>query len=157
VPSVAEDFQIAKHAAGLRETWQGRALANVQGPFRAVLLSVLAHNFEDAIFTLCAVVIPDFDGSLPAPMLTTAARIDKTGAVVADVVDRGGLIKKDEVIFVSEQQMRDQFRKLADRLHLTDQDRIEMFKCAQRWVVADCRLDPNMDPKDPDAKRLVLN
>jgi hypothetical protein len=30
-----------------------------------------------------------------------------------------------------------------------------MFAAVKRWVVADRRLDPNMDPQDPDAKRLV--
>jgi hypothetical protein len=50
--------------------------------------------------------------------------------------------------------MRDAFRRLADRLKLNDADRIELFKCVQRWVVADRRLDPTFDPKDPDAKRL---
>jgi hypothetical protein len=51
--------------------------------------------------------------------------------------------------------MQNDFRRLADRLKLSDADRIEMFKCVQRWVVADRRLDPSFDPRDPDAKRLV--
>ncbi len=141
-------------AFDLRGSWQGRALAEIKGPFRAVLLSVLAHTLDEAMPTLCAVVDPDFDGSIKPPYLTTAAKIDKTGAIVADVCDRVGTIRKDEVIFVSEQQMQDSFRKCADRLKLNDADRIEMFKYAQRWVVADRRLDPTFDPKDPEAKRL---
>jgi hypothetical protein len=144
-----------KLAFDLRGSWQGRVLADVKGPFRAVLMSVLAHTLDEAMVTLCALVIPDFDGSLTPPYLTTAAKIDKSGAIVADVCDRDGTIHKDEVIFASEQQMQDQFRKLADRLKLNDSDRIELFKYAQRWVVADRRLDPTFDPKDPDAKRLL--
>lgn len=151
--AIIDHLLMEQRAGELRDTWQGRALAEIQGPFRAVLMSVLAHNFEGAIYTLCAVVIPNFDGSMPAPYLTTAAKISKTGAIVADVCERDGTIK-EEVIFVSETQMRDTFRKLADRLKLSDADRIEMFKCAQRWVVADRRLDPTMNPQDPDAKRL---
>ena len=53
--------------------------------------------------------------------------------------------------------MRDAFRRLADRLKLSDSDRIEMFKYVQRWVVADRRLDPTFDPQDPDAKRLTTH
>ncbi len=142
-------------AFDLRATWQGRALMEIKGPFRAVLMSVLAHTLDEAMVTLCAVVFENFDGSLDPPYLTTAAKINKSGAIVADVCDRVGTIRKDEVIFVSEQQMQDTFRKCADRLKLSDSDRIELFKYAQRWVVADRRLDPNFDPKDPDAKRLT--
>lgn len=141
-------------AFDLRGTWQARALASVHGPFRPVLMSVLAHTLDEAFFALCALVIPDFDGSIPAPHLTTAAKIDKNGTIVADVVERNGTIVKDHVIFANEIQMRDRFRELADRLKLDDVDRVELFKYAQRWVVADRRLDPTMDPRDPDAKRL---
>lgn len=144
-----------KLAFDIRGSWQCRALAQVKGPSRAVLLSVLAHTLDEALPTLCALVIPDFDGSIEPPFLTTAAKIDKTGAIVADVCDRDGTIHKDEVIFVNEVQMRDQFRKLADRMKFNDADRIELFKYAQRWVVADRRLDPNFDRKDPDARRLL--
>jgi hypothetical protein len=141
-------------AFDLRASWQGRALTEIRGPARAVLLSVLAHTLDTALPTLCAVVFPDFDGSIEPPYLTSAAKIDKSGAVVADVCDRDGVIHKDQVIFLNELQMRDAFRRFADRLKLNDEDRIEMFKYAQAWVVADRRLDPTMDPKDPDAKRL---
>jgi hypothetical protein len=50
--------------------------------------------------------------------------------------------------------MRDAFRRLADHVKLNDPERIELFKYAQRWVVADRRLDPTLDPQDPDARRL---
>lgn len=143
-----------KLAFDLRGSWQCRALMSVHGPFRAVLLSVLAHTLDEALPVLVAVAEPGFDGTLPPPYLTTAAKIDKTGAIVADVVDRGGIIHKDEPIFTGEIQMRDTFRALADRLKLNDADRTELFKYAQAWVVADRRLDPNFDPRDPDARRL---
>jgi hypothetical protein len=142
-------------AFDLRGSWQARALAQIKGPARAVLMSVLAHTLDEAMPTLCAVVFPDFDGSIVPPYLTTAAKIDKSGAIVADICDRDGFIYKDQVIFESEHIMRDAFRRFADRLKLNDADRIEMFKYAQAWVVADRRLDPNFDPRDPDAKRLV--
>src|SRR6266581_1489273 len=125
------------------------------GPARMVVMSMLAHTYDEAVFTLCAAVFPDFDGSLRPPFLTTAAKIDKEGHVVADMVDATGMIHKDTVLFPDEISLRDAFRKLADRLKLNDADRIELFKCAQRWVVADRRLDPTFDPKDPDAKRIL--
>jgi hypothetical protein len=139
----------------LRGSWQCRALIATTGPARMVMLSVLAHTLEQAVVTLCYAAFADFDGSLPLPSLTTAAKIDKSGAVVADVCDRAGVIHKGEKLFKTEIEMRDAFRRLADRMKLSDPDRIEMFKYVQRWVVADRRLDPTFDPQDPDAKRLV--
>jgi hypothetical protein len=144
-------------AFDLHNSWQTQALLATTGPARMIMLSVLAHTLERAVVTLCYEAFLDFDGSLPLPALVTAAKIDKTGAVVADVLDKAGAIHKDMVLFKNEIQMRDSFRKLADRMKLNDADRIEMFKYAQRWVVADRRLDPNFDPRDPDAKRLTVH
>lgn len=149
---------ISKEARDLREMWQGRALVAVEGHGRlsAVLLSVLAHNFDEAMPILLRVVFPGFT-SINAPFLCSAGKIAKTGAVVADVIDKDGRKHTGVPLYRNETALRDDFRKLADRMKLSDADRVEMFKCVQRWVVADMRLDPNMDPKDPDAKRLVLH
>lgn len=122
----------------------------------AVVLSVLAHTYDDAMPVLLRIVFPGFT-SIAAPFYCTAAKVDKSGAVVADCVTKDGQIVKDAVVFQSEGEMQDNFRRLADHLKLNDSDRVELFKCVQRWVVADRRLDPTFDPKDPDAKRLVLN
>ena len=46
-------------------------------------------------------------------------------------------------------------RYFADELKLSDEDRVQFFTVMKNWVVADERIDPNMDPADPDAKRLV--
>jgi hypothetical protein len=119
----------------------------------AVVLSVLSHNFDDAMPALLRLVFPGFT-SIAAPFYCTAGKVDKSGRVVADVVTKHGLVVKDAEVFASEEKLRDEFRRLADRLKLSDPDRIELFKCVQRWVVADRRLDPTFDPKDPDAKRL---
>jgi hypothetical protein len=140
-------------AFDLRASWQARVLAECGGHMGAVVLSVLAHNFDDAMPVLLRIVYPDFT-SIAAPFYCSAGKVDKAGRVVADVVTTDGRVVKDAKVFDNEMQMRDAFRRLADRLKLSDPDRIEMFKCVQRWVVADRRLDPTFDPKDPDAKRL---
>jgi hypothetical protein len=141
-------------AFDLRASWQARVLLAAKGQLAAATLSVLAHNFDEAMPVLLRVVFPGFT-SIGTPFYCTAAKVDKTGAVVADCVTRDGQIVKDAVVFRNELEMQSQFRGLADRLKLDDSDRIELFKCVQRWVVADRRLDPTFDPKDPDAKRLV--
>lgn len=156
MPSEAQTVKsIEDHLAfDLRASWQARALAETGGHMAAVLLSVLSHNFDEAMPALLAIVFPGFT-SISAPFYCSAGKVDKTGRVVADVVTKHGEVVKDSKVFEDEMQLRDAFRRLADRLKLNDADRIEMFKCVQRWVVADRRLDPTFDPKDPDAKRLV--
>jgi hypothetical protein len=145
-------------AFDLRATWQFRALAGSKGKLNAVIMSVLAHNFDEAMPALLALAIPGFvPGRAPITdaIYVSAAKVDKAGRVVADRVSRYGHKTKDKVVFDSEIQMQGVFRKLADIMKLSDADRIEMFHAVQNWVVADRRLDPQMDPKDPDAKRLV--
>jgi hypothetical protein len=142
----------------IRDTWQARVLVAAQskteGVIGAVALSVIAHNYDDALLVLLQTIFPGFQ-SIQPPALCTAGRIDKSGAVVANLVERSGRIVKDYQLYRDEIALRDDFRRLADELKLDDSDRIELFICLQRWVVADRRLDPTMDPKDPDAKRLV--
>ncbi len=146
----------ANIAFDLRASWQARALSEAKGQLGAVVLSVISHNYDEALPVLLRLVFPGFT-SIAAPFYCTIAKIDKTGAVVADCVTKDGQIIKDSVVFRSESEMEGQFRRLADRLKLNDADRIEMFKCVQHWCPADRRLDPSFDPKDPDAKRLVVH
>jgi hypothetical protein len=145
-------------AFDLRATWQARVLLAAQarndGVIGAVALSVLAHNYDDALPTLLKVLFPGFESITP-PFLCSAGKVDKSGAVVADLVERAGVITRNYRLYRDEIALRDDFRRLADELKLKDADRIELFAAVQRWVVADRRLDPSMDPKDPDAKRLL--
>jgi hypothetical protein len=145
-------------AFDLRATWQARVLlaaqAKTDGVIGAVALSVLAHNYDDAMMPLLQVLFPGFESITP-PFLCSAGKVDKSGAVVADMVERAGKIVKNYRLYRDEIALRDDFRRLADELKLADADRVELFGAVKRWVVADRRLDPNMDPQDPDAKRLV--
>jgi hypothetical protein len=147
-----------KLAFDLRGSWQAQTLVHSTGTTFAVIMSVLAHNFPDAMTTLLRAVIPAWDGLPIGPYLSTAGKVDKTGAIVANVVfPKSGIIEKDAVLYLSETHLRDDMRRLADRLKLADRDRVEFFTAVKNWVVADRRLDPNLDPRDPDAKRLRTN
>src|SRR5258708_18903219 len=90
--AIAElDFN--RHVQDLRETWQGRALRATHGSFNwpgrtnmgAVILSVLAHNFDDAFFVLLKAVFPDI-GGIRAPFICSAAKIRSEEHTSADVV-----------------------------------------------------------------------
>jgi len=135
-----------------RTTWQGRCAAAATGMTGAVLMSVLAHNYEEGASHLYKLIYGD-GMIVPAPFLESAARIAKNGAIIAKVRQRNREVKW-WVLYPSEIALRDDFRRLADQLKLSDKDRTELFDAVTRWVVADRRLDPTMDPKDPDAKRL---
>lgn len=147
-----------KLAFDLRGSWQVRALANSTGTTFAVVMSVLAHSFPDAMPVVMHLLIPNWDGKPIGPYLITAGKIAKNGTVVADVAfPKSDRIEKDAVLYESEVHLRDDMRRLADNLKLADRDRIEFFTAIKNWVVADRRLDPNLDPRDPDAKRLRAN
>lgn len=146
-----------RHAQDLRGMWQVRALIETKDKWvGAILLSVLAHNYDDAMPVLMRVAFPGFT-SIKPPFLCSSGKIDKGGHIVADVVRSCGTIVKNRPLCASTAALQDLFRFLADRLKLTDAERKELFIAVQRWVVADTRLDPTMDPKDPDAKRLRLH
>jgi hypothetical protein len=153
VALVSESSQ-ARLAFDLMATWQARTLCAARGKTGAVLLSVLAHNYDDQMLTLLKTAFPGFQ-SITAPFLSSAGRVIKNGAIAADMVNRNGTVTKKAVLYRNEIELRDDFRRLADRLKLDDHDREQLFIAVQKWVVADHRLDPTMDPKDPDAKRLT--
>jgi hypothetical protein len=145
-----------QHADELRQSWQGRALAAASDKTGAVVLSVLAHNFDDAMPILLRAVFPGFT-SIAAPFLISAGKVAKTGHVCADVARKDGKIARMTVLYRDVRALQNDFRRLADRCRLSDGDRNALFGAVKRWLVCDYRLDPTMDPRDPDARRLTVN
>jgi hypothetical protein len=158
----AEDTELSprRHAEDLRQTWQGRMLAHVnRGKIGMVVLSMFAHAFDDTdvMPVLLRAVFPGWSSIRP-PFICSAAKIDKAGRLVADVVFHDTEApRRDIEIFRTLGLFQGEMRRLADRMKLSDQERLEFFTVAKRWVVADRRLDPNMDPRDPDARRLTVH
>jgi hypothetical protein len=157
------DLAKYRHAQELRETWQARVLARaLTAGGRPVdllgmcVLSILAHSFDDAMPVLLRVVFRDFH-SIGLPFLSSCAKVAKTGHVMADLVTSAGKIAKNQALFRDTRQMEGSFRRYADEARLTDAERVEFIAAVKRWVVADYRLDPTMNPADPDAKRLVAH
>jgi hypothetical protein len=156
LPGIAEHLEHRRQVHELRELWQAKVLLAAEGKMARVVLSVLAHCYGDAdLLTLLHACFPGFQG-LSLPQLTTAGKIAKNGKVCADVALADGTVLKMGLLFPSERRMEYEFRKLADKCKLDDDDRNELFVCLRKWVVCDYRLDPTMDYADPDAKRLVL-
>jgi hypothetical protein len=142
----------------LRQSWQGRALVlteRASPKLCRALMSVLADNYDQTMPFLLHAVFGS--ASITTPFLCTSPKINKAGRVVADLITKYGTKQKNYVIFDDEKQMEGVFRKLADRLKLSDAERIDLFLAVRFWVKADQRLDPAFDRRDPDAKRLVLH
>lgn len=145
-------------AEELRMSWQGRSLAvtEIESPkLCRVLMSVFADNYDETMPFLLHAVFGS--AAVTAPFLCTSPKIDKRGRVVADLITKYGTRQKHHVIFDDEDQMQGVFRRLADKMRFSDAERIDLFIAVRHWVKADQRLDPTMDRRDPDAKRLVLN
>lgn len=148
-----------------RGTWQGRVLCAARGRMAVVVPSILAHT--EAEITMLNLMV-DCEPlcwdpsrmSLRTPFLCSIARIDKRGRIVADVIERevriGPMRRRDTVLFISLRDFEHELRKLADHCRLDDNDRVQFFNAAKQWVGADRRLDPHMDPRDPDARRLTV-
>jgi hypothetical protein len=160
---------ISRHVQDLAETWQSRVLRETcrmaalgilapKGKLGGVMLSMFAHNLDAGpLAILLKAVFPGFY-AIGAPFICSAAKIDKAGRIVADVVHQDNAPpEKGHELFRCSRDMEATFRRLADRLRLDDIDRLKLFTAARSWVVADRRLDPTMDPRDPDARRLTVH
>jgi hypothetical protein len=65
-----------------------------------------------------------------------------SGKVVAEMIDRDG-IKRAIAVYESGDKYVADMRNLADKLKLSDEERTEMFKVLQRWIVKDMRIGPH--------------
>lgn len=135
----------------LRYSWQGRVLDRSEGAMRMIVESVLAHSWDDAMPFLLAAC----NTWIGLPFLCTAGKIGKDGKIFADVVTKSDT--KERWVFGTPAELERHCRKLADKIKLSDRDRIAFFDAINRWIVCDFRIDPTMDPLDPDAKRLTVH
>src|SRR6185312_15820943 len=102
----------------------------IGNPLGVVVLSILAHSYDDAVQTLLQVVAPGIRIGADLPYLRTAGKIAKTGHVIADLTTLDGKILRSAKIFRDTAEMQSTFRRLADDLKLSDADRRELFGAA---------------------------
>lgn len=124
----------------LRMTWEARCLNATKGKFAAVVMAVLFNEYAEQMQPLLRAAFPGFrDVALPA--FTGTATITITGRVVCDMFDREKILHHNVPVFDTEEALIREFRDLADRLKLTDAERIAMTDCVKKWVVADLRIN----------------
>lgn len=160
------EVSFRRHRDELVDSWQGRVvrltcyadfdLVRPKGRIGLTALSVLAHNFDDAMPVLLTAVFPSYRGC-GTPMLCSAAKVAKSGHVMADLIRFDGTRVGNQMLFRSLEDMQNRYRELADELFFCDEERVALFAAVKNWVVCDYRLDPNFDRRDPDAKRLTVN
>lgn len=132
-------ISIHDHAQKLRDTWQARVLAESDGKTRAVVLVVLFHAYTKIIKTLLRVVFPGFT-DIQRPFFSSGATILLNGKLACDLIEKSG-ITHPVVVYESTDELNRDMRALADRLKLTDPERLEFTAAIQKWVVADQRVD----------------
>jgi hypothetical protein len=160
--AVCDELDLRAHMDALRATWQARVLDAARDRMMLVVASILAHSFDEAMWTMFNLLQPrcwDMGRqSLRTPFLTSIGKVDKSGRIVAKVKLRDDeLLPVEKVIFTSTWEFVYELRDLADQVgvRLSDRERLEFFAAAKKWLGSDMRLDPTMDPRDPDAVRLV--
>jgi hypothetical protein len=133
----------------LRASWQARVILGLPESYeRKILESVISHGWDDAFVALLLAC----DTWVYLPHLISAGRISRGGKVFVRWMNEHGSIETKS--FGSLDWLETAMRKVADRVRLSDVERMAMFVAIARWLVADFRLDPEMDPADPDARHL---
>lgn len=131
-------LDLHRHAQDLRDTWQARCLAEAKGKTAAVVLIILCMSYTTAIKTLLRVVFDIRD--IPRPFFASGAEVQLSGKLVCDIVERSGLTHP-VVVYESLDDLNREMRDLAERLKLSDAERLEFTAAIKRWVVADHRVD----------------
>lgn len=75
------------------------------------------------------------------PRVETTATVDEKGFTFCGFTRRNGV--QGVVCIGTIQDIRDEFRRLADHLKLDDVERIELFDELKKWVAVDLRADHN--------------
>jgi len=132
-------ISIHDHAQKLRDTWQARVLAESSGKTRAVVLIVLTMAYSNTIQVLLRVVFPGFR-DIQKPFFASGACILLNGKIACEIMEKSG-IQHPVVVYESTDELNRDMRDLADRLKLTDPERLEFTAAIQKWVVADQRVD----------------
>lgn len=73
------------------------------------------------------------------PQVLTTATVDEHGLLWAGLRTRRG--QEGVALLGSVQDIRDEFRRLADYLKLDDAERIELFEELRKWVAVDLRAN----------------
>lgn len=130
-----------KHADEIRGMWQSRVLKAADAKLQRVMLIAIAKEYPADLLLLLRATFGTAE--IGKPFYSGYATILASGRVVCmqHDVDSNRLVWKGVVkVYDNEDQLISQTRRLADKLKLSDADRIEMFTVLQKWVARDDRI-----------------
>lgn len=107
------------------ESWQSRVVAKTGG-----------NQSELGCFVLAAL---GWQHGRKPPRFGSTARIDKSGILHSNVQTKDGTVYRDQAMRPV-QEVIDNFRGLADELHLNDLDRKALFDELRKWIHKDDRV-----------------
>lgn len=118
---MAQDIEDRREAE--RQTWQYRAVQATRGNqtmLGTIVLAVIGRNAKHP------------------PWFEPGAEIADDGILLANFVDRG--LRDHGLVPVARlSQVVDEFRRLADHIKLTDDERKSMFDALRKWIAKDHR------------------
>lgn len=117
-----------------RQTWQYRAIKLLRGNQTLVGTILLA--------------VLDKSHLLTAKRVGREGEIGPDGTVYAPYQAADGSLHP-QMALCNIQDLIDSFRRVADRLKLSDSDRKDMFDKLRRWVARDARILKQFDPGIP--------
>lgn len=129
-----------------RDMWEAKVLLAARGRLARVAMSVISRYWGDdtsRLRALFGLVWPGFT-NIATPFVASAGRILRGGEVCADLmIDDGNGMERNAKLYDSLADLESAFRHLADRLKLTDADRVDLFAAVQNWISVDYRQRPD--------------
>lgn len=134
-----------RHAQDLRDSWQGRVLAETQGRLFKMMLAVLIHSYFPAMQVLLRVVFPKAPltkkgwPEISLPIFAGTATIMPDGSVCCDAIMKDRSKVKKHLVYINDQRLTKEAVDLAERLKFSERECAEMMEAIRRWVVRDMR------------------
>lgn len=126
----------------LNQGWQRRAIVALHGN-RSLPGTILIAALQKSARA---------DGSPRCPSFGRTAEITPLGNIISKYVNPHGIYQGVQIVCTIKEYI-DTFRKLADRLKFTDEERTELFKELRQWIAKDYRkqkgddFEPILSPK----------
>lgn len=123
-----------------RESWQWRCVAALRDPTKNIP-SVAGAILMEALHISRPTIVPRVSGQ---------GWIRTDGVVLCNMWDEHGVYRDRTLVASSVADFTGGWRLLADKLHLSDKDRVELFNHVRGWIGRDYRVSIPLSANDKD-------